>query len=282
MPSLSRHHSRHITKLLLVGDSSSGKTSALASLARAGYKLRILDFDNGTDVLADILKNEPEALANVIYEPLTDKLNASNGETRLANPQKSAFTRGLNLLTQWKVPETKNPDGSTNEAYDLGRPDQWGPDCVVVIDSLTMFSECAKRYTDTMFPSKDGRMAIYNAQQYIEQLLAMLYADTFATNVIFLAHIREITDEEGNVIDSVPNSVGKALPKRIGAYFNNVAKVERVLRGTNEIRTIHTRTQDTLALKCSAPSIVAKSYPHETGLADFFAALRGNSKPTRN
>ena len=50
MPNLSKHQSSEFTKLLLMGDSKSGKTGALASLVLAGYKLRILDFDNGLEI----------------------------------------------------------------------------------------------------------------------------------------------------------------------------------------------------------------------------------------
>ena len=51
MPSLSAHQSNDYVKLLLCGDSGSGKSGALASLVGAGYKLRILDMDNGLDSL---------------------------------------------------------------------------------------------------------------------------------------------------------------------------------------------------------------------------------------
>ena len=51
MPSLANHQSNEFTKLLIEGDSGSGKTGALASLVKAGYKLRILDMDNGLDAL---------------------------------------------------------------------------------------------------------------------------------------------------------------------------------------------------------------------------------------
>lgn len=279
MPALSHHHAAAVTKLLLIGDSGSGKTSALASLARAGYKLRIADFDNGTDILANLLAKEPEALANVVYEPLTDKLVASNGETRLANVQRSAFKRGLDLFTHWKMPETTGPNGEKFEAYDLGKPADWGPDTVLVVDSLTMFSNAAQRYTDTMMPAKDKRMAIYNAQQYIEQTLAMLYSDAVTCNVIVLAHVKEITDEDGDVQEAYAASIGTALSKKIGAYFNNVASVTMNLKGGNEVRTINTRTQSALLLKCTAPAAAQKTYPHETGLADFFLALRGGKGP---
>ena len=62
MPSLARHQSNSLTKLLLVGDAKSGKTGSLVSLVKAGYKLRILDFDNLLDVLKYMIIREcPES-----------------------------------------------------------------------------------------------------------------------------------------------------------------------------------------------------------------------------
>ena len=66
-------------KMLLIGDTGSGKTGALASLAKAGYKLHILDFDNGVPVIASYL-NEAE-LKTVEVEVLTDKMKVlPNGQ----------------------------------------------------------------------------------------------------------------------------------------------------------------------------------------------------------
>ena len=112
MANISKHKSTSVTKLLLVGDSGSGKTSALASLANAGKKLRILDYDDGLDILPEYLT--PEAVSRVSYVTLRDSLG-----------QATAFRRGAQLLSTWK-------DGEEN----LGSVKEWGDDTVLVIDSL--------------------------------------------------------------------------------------------------------------------------------------------------
>lgn len=63
MASIKEHTSADVTKLLLVGDSGSGKTAALASLANAGKNLRILDYDDGLSILPDLLT--PEGVSRV-------------------------------------------------------------------------------------------------------------------------------------------------------------------------------------------------------------------------
>jgi hypothetical protein len=56
VPQATKHQSHRTTKLLNLGDAGSGKTGALASLAKAGQRLIILDFDNGLDILIGLLK----------------------------------------------------------------------------------------------------------------------------------------------------------------------------------------------------------------------------------
>ena len=77
MPSLSQHQSAKITKLLLMGDSGTAKTGSLVSLVKEGYKLRILDFDNGLDALRhQIMAQCPDKIAAVDFVTLRDKLRA--------------------------------------------------------------------------------------------------------------------------------------------------------------------------------------------------------------
>ena len=66
MTSLAKHPSNDLVKLLLIGDAKSGKTGSLVSLVQAGYKLRILDFDNLLDILKYlILRDCPDKIDNV-------------------------------------------------------------------------------------------------------------------------------------------------------------------------------------------------------------------------
>ena len=71
MPKGSQHSSASLTKMLLIGESGSGKSGALASLAAADYKLRILDFDNGLDFLMRYMrKNHPDKIDNIEFVSL--------------------------------------------------------------------------------------------------------------------------------------------------------------------------------------------------------------------
>jgi adenylylsulfate kinase-like enzyme len=78
MPKASDHKSANLTKLLYIGDSGTGKTTSMASLVKAGYKLRILDFDNLLDSLISMVKRScPERLDNIEYMIFRDKMAAT-------------------------------------------------------------------------------------------------------------------------------------------------------------------------------------------------------------
>ena len=272
MVSMANHSVQKITKLLLIGESGSGKTSALASLAKAGYKLRILDFDAGSDILYNLLKSDPEALARVEYETLTDKLKGS-GDSVVSVGVPTAFRTGLELLTRWKMKERTLSDGTVFPAYDLGEPNTWGPDTIIVIDTLTHMSNAAVRYCKYAIPQKDGRMDVYNAQQRIEAVLALLYSDACRANVIVNTHISYVGEEGSEV--GYPSSIGKALNNKIGSYFNTILQVKTSGSGPNTKREIITQPEGQVALKVSAPIGLPRKLPLETGLADFFKFVRG-------
>lgn len=269
MPSLSAHQSNEFTKCLIQGDSGTGKTGALASLAGAGYKLRILDYDNGLDVLKQyILKDFPGAIDNVEYRTLRDKRKAG-AEGPIIDGTPRAFVDGIKMLDKWKY---RTADG---DDVDLGIPADWGPDCVLVMDSLTRFSDAAFDFREPLAPkSRDGKFdmrSVYgDAQSAVENVLALLTSESFRTNVIVIAHTRYIDNPDGTK-KGYPTSVGSALSPKIPSYFNTVLLCETKAGGKRTLQTVATAMID---LKNPKPFAMEKSYAIESGLAEFFKVLR--------
>jgi hypothetical protein len=258
MPNLEGSNVSPIIKMLLVGDSGTGKTGALASLVRDGYKLRILDFDNkiAGGILPILIKRDaPDKLSAVEYESLRDSLKSSGiGPILDGTPQ--AFTRGLALLDKWS-------DGTI--------PKTWGAETVLVVDSLTFLSDAAFNWAKGMNPSaKDPRQWFYSAQQAVEGTLALLTAASFATHVVVIAHVNWQNRPDGTM-KGYPASVGQALGPTIPAYFENMALCQTVA-GKRFIQTVPTALID---LKNPAAFKMAASLPIETGLADFFKTVKG-------
>jgi hypothetical protein len=258
MPTLTNHQSSTITKLLFIGNSKAGKTGGLVSLVEAGYKLRILDTDNLLDSLKyQVMQLCPEKADAVEYLTFRDKRKASpTGPILDGKP--TAYINALKSLDNWPG---------------LGKPAEWGHECILVIDSLSRLCDAAYDFHEALSQASgkatDGRAIYYHAQKSIEDVLANLSSDTFATNVIIICHIMYIDQPDGSK-KGYPQSVGQALSPKVPQYFPSV------ILATNKggKRVIQTNSTPLIDLANPAPFAMAKEYPLETGLADFFAVLR--------
>lgn len=271
MPALSKHQSNATTKLLFVGDSGGGKTGALASLSVAGYNLRIVDTDNGLDVLRNLLtdpqspyvKADPSAVDRVQYVTLTNPKKNING--KLIPSGATVWPRLAQLLAHWK-------DGEV----DLGPITTWTPQEVLVIDTLTTVSTAALDFILSMNGRLGQRPQLQDwgaGQDLVEQLLQMLYDDSVKCNVIVNCHITYIGEENGP-LRGYPNTLGKALPPKVGRYFNSILMTKTTGSGSAMRRKILTNTSGVVELKNTAPMRVKAEYPLESGLADYFMAVR--------
>jgi hypothetical protein len=257
MPTLTESTSP-LVKVILLGDSGTGKTGALASLVKAGYRLRVLDMDNKlqTGILPQVLKREcPGKIAQVDFEALRDKFKSSPlGPIPDGIPD--AFTKALALLDKWT-------DGS--------KPKEWGPKSIFVLDSLTFLADAAFNWAKAMAPGvKDPRQWFYTAQQAVESTIALLTAESFATNVVVIAHVNWQNRPDGTM-KGYPASIGSALGPTIPAYFDNMILCQTGAANRRTIQTIPTALVD---LKNPASFTMAPTLPLETGLATFFETLQ--------
>lgn len=269
MPSLADHTSRTVTKLMSIGDAMSGKTGSLVSLVAAGYKLRILDLDNKLDILKQaVLRDCPDKIANVDFRPVRDRRKAGAlGPVIVGKP--AAYRTVLNMIDEWKY-----TDETTGVVTDLGRPDEWGPDAILVIDSFSRLCDAAYDHYEPLVPRGkngdfDARAVYGNAQDGVENVLAHLTSDNFRTNVIVIAHIQylELPDKSTK---GFPQGVGQKLSPKIPQYFPTMV----LLTNKNNKRVIRTNSTPLIDLANPAPFDMSLEYPLETGMADIFATLR--------
>jgi hypothetical protein len=272
------------TKLLLIGDSGKGKTGSLISLIEAGYNLRILDYDNGIEILKKMLrkKNNPELFQRLHWVTLTDPSKSINGR---AVPMATAWDRGMRTLENY-------PDG-------LGKIETWTNKEVLVVDSLNFAGKAALRVVQSI----NNRLAdipqiqdYLTAQSMVERFCGLLYSDSIKCNVVVLSHVREIgktrteMDSKGRPIqieeaDSrqgfAETGTGKALSPTIGRYFNAVLLADTEGSGQSTRYVIRTVPHNNVGCKTPAPGIVKPKYPLETGLASYFADVRGTTPSTQ-
>lgn len=267
-----------VLKSLFLGESGSGKTCALESLLKAGYKVRVLDLDNGLDALKSLCS--PSALANLAYLTLTEPMRFANG--RIIPAKASVWPEAMNALNNWK-----NTDPAKGTIGDFGVPSKWGPDTVLCIDTISTMSQAAMNFHLAMNgalgmvrTSNEGRRDVGSAQQLIRTLLQYLFDVSLRCNVLVNSHITyvkqdgsgELTPGEKAPTQGFPSAIGRALSPEIPRYFNSVLLSRS--DGANQ-RNIYTTTQGNINLKTSAPNLLKPMYKQSTGLAEIFEAVRG-------
>lgn len=272
MPSLNEHPSvkgtRGIYKGLHVGDSGTGKTGALAALVEDGYKLRILDFEDGLDPIAGyIARAKRSLLANVSYHTLKDSFKLSGSYIKV--DKAPSFQTAMRLLNDWK--DESAPGGS------YGAVESWGDDTILVIDTLGSLSRASfnmvLQANGVIAPSgqRGGPEQSHygTAQDNVERLLDMLTTpELVPCHVIVNAHWTWQEGDSGSQ-RAYPATIGKALNPKIGQKFNNMLGFTSGASG----KLIKTQRDGSISLKTRKP--LKESYPLAGGLRDIFKELVG-------
>lgn len=265
MAPLKDHTANSLVKLFYIGDSATGKTGSLTSLVKAGYKVRILDFDSGVGTLRSfVLKECPEKIGNVDSIEVRDKTTlATNilygGKKGPTVAKPTAFTDGLAYMEKWD-------DGSN--------PAEWGEDYIFVLDSLSAYGKAALAWATGLNPgAKDPRQWFFAAQKAVEDTIALLTGPDFKTNVIVISHINYKEIREGENKGYI-NAVGSALGPMLPRYINTLIQAETVGFGKNLKRKIKTIPSGLVDLKTPVSHSVDAELPLETGMADLFELIR--------
>lgn len=255
MPTLDNHASSLYTKVLYIGDSSSGKTGSLVSLLADGYSMRILDMDNGLTALKQFGRAAAADLSRVEYETYRDEFRMTKAGPMVKGTPK-AFSSAMDKLTEWSEVED--------------------PQCITVLDSLTFLGKAAYAWAKGMNPTaKEPRTWFYAAQQAVESVLAMLTSEEYKQNVIVISHVNYKELMEG-LNKGYPSAIGSALGPTIASYFDTMILAEASGSGTNVRRRIKTMPTGIIDLKMPS-STVEKELPLETGLSTIFSQLKGTT-----
>lgn len=263
-------------KMIVEGESGTGKTGALASLISAGYNVRVMDFDNGMDALLDLLTGslyKPESRSHLDYVTLTEPMRILNG--KIVPAKASVWSRTISLLDHWK-----------HDNVDLGKISTWTDKDVLVLDTLSTLGTAAKNYHLALngklladATQNENLRNIGGAQNYLDSLMQLLFDESIKCNIIVNTHIvwakedgRNPEQGEQNVVlYAFPAAIGKSFSAKVSKYFNTVLVTKKV----GPVLKIYTKDQPNISTKTAAPTKTKREYPIQTGLADFFKDVRG-------
>lgn len=261
-------------KLLVCAESGSGKTGALASLAAAGYNLRVLDLDNNSSILRNMLTkpNSPYVKANAEVGKFLQSC-VSISEPRVAKGGKLLMSKAFvwskvgDMLADWQDGELK-----------LGSITTWGDRDVLVVDTFTRLCRSAMNFHLMMNGRLNQHPTLYDygdVGTLVRAFLEIVSDPEVKCNVILNCHIDNIESKETGLSTDYPKSIGKALSPDVGTYFGTLLKIAKIKRDGVMRQVFQTVPNGTLGIKTTAPFDVQAEYPLESGLAQYFAAVRG-------
>lgn len=298
MPDILDHHSSETTKLFAIGRQGNGKTGMLASLAAVGYKLRILDFDNGTDILKNLLtqdyypyksfmeKNKIPLRGAILTYTITEEMIKHRSEDRFIPKSAKGWGKMVSMLENWK-------EGEIN----LGPIESWGSDTVLVFDTFATCSDLAYNYIQELNGRLGARQEGYDyqrdvggAQGILKNLIQKIFNPIIKCNAIFNSHITFVDESRGTSerprVDGVvtdptgyPQAIGRALSPVVGKYFNSTLLIDQTGSGQSAKHEICTVPMKGVSVKNANPGGLKAKYSIESGLAEIFAALRGEPEP---
>lgn len=264
MPSMADHESFSIVKMLVAADSGSGKSGALASLIDAGLKVRVLDADNGLSVVKGYVKDKEKLRTNMHFVKLVDDLSLV--ASRVGVKKAHAFQEAMDALDGGEK-------GKKLWGEDFGAVTTWGPDVVLVVDSLSMLGRASLQMVLQLNGKGHAQPEIQHygtAMENIERLIGILTSPAVGCHVIFNTHL---TNVDGTA-KLYPEALGSKLSPKIGRYFDTMVTLS-VTPGTLE-RKFKTSKDGLFACKTSTK--LAEEYPIASGLADMFKAITGKSQ----
>lgn len=250
-------------KALYMGDSGTSKTGSLWSLANAGFKIKLYDADNGFGVLNAACQHHPKAAANIEVNSFTNQLKFNEKGFPIPIGTPKAWTGFLQALNKW-------PDDPANS------PSTWGPDTVVVIDSLTKLGRHAL-LNAMHIEAKTGRQPEIQhygtAMAQLEGMISMLYSDHVKCHVIIITHIAYEKNELGSMF-GLPMSLGEKLAPVIPTYFNTMIvalnKGKTKVLSTKPASMVQTKVEHFNTVKDSYV-LVDETGKGQPGLAEFFS-----------
>lgn len=214
--------------VMLEGASGAGKTHSIRTLVDAGLEVFVLFTEPGMEVLADVPSDKlhwhyiPPAspdFADMIASATKINTMSIKMLSDLPDINKKKYTEFIDILTSL----SSFTDDRTGKNF--GAVDDWGPDRVLVVDSLTGLSLAAMNLVTGSKPVKclaDWGIAIDN----LERLLTKLCVDTNC-HFVLLTHLEREVDEVTGGTSLMASTLGRKLAPKLPRFFSDVIHVKK-------------------------------------------------------
>ena len=226
-------------KIILLGDSGTGKTYSIKTILDAGLTPFIIFTEPGMETLGDTLdkchyKYIPPAQGSWDALMATAKMVnvlPYDGIAKMIDANKSKYNEFLKIIEQCN-------DFVDQHGERFGDVMSWNTDRVLVIDSLSGLNDMASNLVVGGKPVK-GLQDWQVAQNMLKKLIDKLCTGCHCS-LVLMAHIARETDEATGGTRLYVSTLGKALAPDLPAYFSDVIQTKRVgsewswdLSGTN-------------------------------------------------
>lgn len=217
-------------KVLLMGDSGTGKTHSLKSLIKCGITPFVIATEqNCIQVLKDLpagsyhykfINPQPEHSFGKILD-MASKINTLSYEnlTKVTDPFKQAHNRFLDVIT------TCNKFVADDDGVDYGDVSTWNTDRALVIDSLSGLSDMAMALVVGNKPVR-SQPDWGVAQNAVKMILGPLTAAIRCTFVL-VSHIDREKDEITGGTTITVKTLGQKLGPDLPRMFSDVIRARR-------------------------------------------------------
>jgi len=290
MPKLTETPLHSYIKMLFMGYSGEGKSSALVPLSipgyrdNPGYELRWLDFDGKAE----------EVIRSVLARMLAEKkITKEQHDTALyENNDVAACLEPSTIISARENSKTVKKMGITHaQAWQTGvkQLEKWessfGAKTILIVDSFTYAARAITNFSQSLNnrlnQSLDWRD--YQVPQQMAETLMVTAAD-LPTNTIVCAHqdpleiykATDKVDDKGQPVEDlvdtlmVPISIGKAGRMKLPARFNHMLLIASEGKGSATKRWIYTESRVGVVTKTPFYGRCESRYPIESGMVDYF------------
>lgn len=222
-------------KTIVMGAPGSGKTSALATLLKMGFKVYVLFTEQGVGNLLKACRREgctPEDMKRLYYayippggtsfEALAKGAKAVNEAPEFGKMSNdTADRKKYGQLIQCMKLCNNFVD---QHGVDHGGIEAFGPDCVFALDGMSNLARMAMQMTVGAKPVKtlqDWGVAIESLENFENQIT------TIKASFVLLAHVEKETDEVTQKIYITIATLGNKYPLRIGRNYHDVVYAEQ-------------------------------------------------------